>query len=131
MLNSLSSFLSIWRKSMTSNLTKGHKGFRVYVVGNENGLNKMFSQKVGFEVVSRYQNADIIAFPGGADINPSLYGEEAIKQTSYSDFFDKRDEGIYNELRDEQLKVGICRGGQFPNVMNGVKMWQQRTNHIG
>ena len=27
--------------------------------------------------------------------------------------------------------VGICRGGQFLNVMNGGKMWQHVTHHAG
>jgi len=27
--------------------------------------------------------------------------------------------------------AGICRGGQFLNVMNGGSMWQHVNNHIG
>jgi len=68
-------------------------------------------------------------FSGGADVNPSLYGEKIGKYTSIDK---KRDEicaeifHIYNQIP----KLGICRGAQFLTVMNGGKLIQHVEGHI-
>jgi len=63
-------------------------------------------------------------------LRPSFYGEEAIPGV-YSNV--KRDEyeaGVYGEaLALKKAMVGICRGSQFLNVMNGGKLWQDVNNH--
>ena len=102
---------------------------KVYVISSDNGISSMFHKAVGFEVTSKVGIADMVVFPGGADINPSMYGEKAIKETHFIDSVDARDRSVFGLLKPNQLKVGICRGGQFLNVMNGGKMWQHVTNH--
>ncbi|MGE0266079.1 MAG: gamma-glutamyl-gamma-aminobutyrate hydrolase family protein [Candidatus Obscuribacterales bacterium] len=70
---------------------------------------------------------DLVCFVGGEDVSPELYGEE--NTDSYCN--PKRDEfeqKIYKYCLHQNLPmVGICRGGQFLNVMNGGKMIQ----HLG
>lgn len=86
----------------------------------------------GFDITKNIDDADIVVFNGGEDINPRLYGEMPIDD----------DEGWYNKQRDAdeiydwhishqkgQFKFGICRGGQLLNVMNGGKLWQDVDNH--
>ncbi len=80
---------------------------------------------------------DGLLLPGGADVNPKMYGEEPIEQC-----------GKPNELRDnaevpmlkEFLKtgkpiLGICRGFQLINVIFGGSLYQdikveQKCKHM-
>ena len=69
---------------------------------------------------------DVLLLPGGNDISPARYGEDASPKL-----------GCVNLLRDEfELRVlslakkrrlpivGICRGRQMLNVFNGGTLWQ-------
>jgi hypothetical protein len=118
----------------------------VYIVGGIKGGNqsyvKMFTS-AGWEVVGE-DNAvaddtlsdifkvepDLVLFTGGADVSPELYKEEVHPRTGH---FPKRDEVeglIYLGCYGADLKMaGICRGGQFLNVMNGGGMYQDIDNH--
>ena len=75
------------------------------------------------------QEADLLCFTGGADVSPELYGEENVG--SYcSPERDKYEEQVFDwAYANDVPMVGICRGGQFLNVMNGGKMWQDVDNH--
>lgn len=72
----------------------------------------------------------IIVFTGGEDVNPMLYGEKPIPETSFSVQRDAADIDLWKKY-PKAAKVGICRGGQFLNVMNGGKMWQHVSHHAG
>ena len=78
------------------------------------------------------EEAEVIIFQGGPDINPMLYGEKR-HDTTHIDF--KRDLEDIRALRQwkgpyEQMLVGICRGAQFLNVMvGGGTLWQNVNNH--
>lgn len=76
-------------------------------------------------------DADLIVFTGGADINPELYHEKKIPQVRYVD--DKRDSVEIKEFEAGKEfgipMVGICRGAQFLNVMNGGRLWQDVDKH--
>jgi len=92
----------------------------------------MFHER-GWSVVtdlefSADEHLDLICFCGGSDVSPYLYGEENI--SSYCD--PKRDEyekEVYETYVGKIPLVGICRGGQFLNVMNGGKMIQHIEGH--
>lgn len=89
---------------------------------------KMF-MAAGFKGTNDPDQASIICFTGGEDVDPELYGEENV--ASYIN--EKRDDldammfGLGCSIN--ALQVGICRGGQFLNVMNGGKMWQDVDGH--
>lgn len=71
---------------------------------------------------------DLICFTGGADVSPYLYGEENI--SSHCDpVRDEYEKQVYESFVGKVPMVGICRGGQFLNVMNGGKMEQHITGH--
>lgn len=101
---------------------------KVYVVGGGYAYERMFKQ-AGFALATSMQEADLLCFTGGADVSPELYGEEDVG--SYcSPERDKREEQVFDWAYDHDVPmVGICRGGQFLNVMNGGKMWQDVDNH--
>lgn len=101
---------------------------KVYVVGGGFAYERMFKQ-AGFELSHSMQEADLLCFTGGADVSPELYGEENVG--SYcSPERDKYEEKVFDWAYAHDIPmVGICRGGQFLNVMNGGKMWQDVDNH--
>lgn len=74
--------------------------------------------------------ADFVVFTGGEDVDPQLYGEVAMKKTNFNSHRDMKEAAVYKAALERELPmVGICRGGQFLNVMNGGKMWQHVTQH--
>lgn len=99
----------------------------VYVECND-GLTDRMLKTLGFKVVSRPKDASIILFTGGADVSPSLYGEATLPTTHNDPARDAREADVFAENIDK-LKVGICRGGQFLNVMSGGRMWQDIGGH--
>lgn len=100
----------------------------VYVVGVGYAYERMFKQ-AGYALATSMQEADLLCFTGGADVSPEMYGEENVG--SYcSPERDKYEEQVFDwAYANDVPMVGICRGGQFLNVMNGGKMWQDVDNH--
>jgi len=76
---------------------------------------------------NKLSEADLVVFPGGADINPGMYGEITGMYTNFDSDRDKYEMGIYHSTG--KPKLGICRGAQFLCVMNGGKLVQHVTNH--
>jgi hypothetical protein len=77
--------------------------------------------------------ANLIMFTGGSDVTPSLYGETKLRHTANNPERDAAEVSLYHRLRadgKQRAFVGICRGGQFLNVMNGGKMWQHVEGHV-
>jgi len=103
--------------------------FRVYVVGGGYDYIRMLF-KLGYRGAAGLGDADIVMFTGGEDVTPSLYGERPLARTHFNMMRDEREKKIYEAALEAGLPmVGICRGGQFLNVMNKGKMWQHVTDH--
>lgn len=102
----------------------------VYVVGPDYGISVMFAKR-GYRVVRDIAEADIVVWSGGADVNPALYGEKPLEQTSFNPRRDQDDIQAWkiSTTMGAQLRVGICRGGQFLNVQNGGRLWQHVNKH--
>ncbi len=99
---------------------------KVYVL-NDGGVARMF-QVNGWTLVDNDLDADLVVFTGGEDVDPSYYGEEKHGATYSNPRRDARESHIFHQNLDKP-KVGICRGGQFLNVMSGGRMWQHVNNH--
>lgn len=77
-------------------------------------------------------DADIVVYTGGADINPALYGENKLSCTNISTQQDRSDVDTYHEAKKHDIpQVGICRGAQLLNAMNGGVLWQDVNHHAG
>lgn len=102
---------------------------KVFVVGGDRSTVSLFTSR-GYANVSNAGSADLICFTGGADVSPSLY-EHPRHQFTYSDWQrDEREMAIFEAaIAKGTPMVGICRGGQFLNVMHGGKMYQDVTGH--
>jgi gamma-glutamyl-gamma-aminobutyrate hydrolase PuuD len=105
---------------------------KTYIAGefSRSQMSTMFINN-GWEVVDRLENADLVQFTGGADVNPKLYGEEEIHPfTNFSEKRDAYETLIFLEAAAQKTPMaGICRGGQFLNVMCGGRLAQHITKH--
>lgn len=101
---------------------------KVLVVGGHPAIESMFETR-GWEITKSFDKADLIQFTGGADVSPEIYG--SVNTSSHTDWArDMREAGLFAlALRMGIPMTGICRGGQFLNVMSGGKMHQHVEGH--
>lgn len=104
----------------------------VNIIGQEytnetTGVAQMFAHhgyKVTFD--NLYATKDTLTvFVGGSDVHPKWYGQEVngayvSKESQHRDTYEV---SMYKLYKDNP-KVGICRGGQLLNVMNGGTLVQ-------
>lgn len=91
----------------------------------------MFQER-GHEVVGRIEDADVVQFTGGEDVTPRWYGELAHPASMFNEARDKLEKLVYRKAIELGLPMaGICRGGQFLNVLNGGRMYQDVDGHAG
>lgn len=101
----------------------------VHIINSSNNYEQMFLGN-GWSIVNSLDHADLVQFTGGADVTPALYGESKHPKTCNAPARDEYEKGIYEECLAKKIKMaGICRGGQFLNVMNGGKMFQDVDGH--
>jgi len=85
-----------------------------------------------FEEVFTPSIADMIIFNGGADIATSIYGEEPVMRGIPLEVSrrDQREMDLFDEAVDRGLfMLGICRGAQLLNCLNGGSLWQHVDGH--
>lgn len=103
----------------------------VFIVDANRQYDQLFLQ-AGWEIVSDLPSASLVCFTGGEDVSPSLYGESKHPKTYNNPQRDVRETELFEKAKALGIPmVGICRGGQFLNVMSGGKMYQHVTNHTG
>lgn len=109
-------------------MTKRH--INVLIVNSNWAVKTMFESKDRYYVLTDTSKTkpDLIVFTGGADVDPQLYGEKALSRTNINPNRDKEDIQAYKDFFLTP-KVGICRGGQFLNIMSGGAMFQHVNNH--
>jgi len=104
---------------------------KVYIVSGNIEYSRMFSD-MGWEITANFDEASLIQFTGGADVSPILYGEATYQYTQINPARDQQEQMIYMAgIKHEKPMAGICRGGQFLNVMCGGKLWQHVEGHLG
>lgn len=109
----------------------------VYIVGGyDREVVKLFAEygknrpgSTIFRGTKDIAEADIVVFTGGADVDPQLYNERALSKTFIEPARDKLDLEAWGTAPESAIKVGICRGAQFLNVMCGGSLWQDVDNH--
>jgi len=102
---------------------------RCYVVGGGMNYIRMLYE-AGIRGATDVEDADFVMFTGGEDVDPKFYGEKPLRGTNYNTARDERERAIFEQAKKSGVPmVGICRGGQFLNVMSGGKLWQDVDNH--
>lgn len=104
---------------------------KVYFSSKDYGLMKFFEEQEWYNT-NNINEAHLIVFPGGQDINTKYYGEENVASGKPSD---ARDEAeiidFYTGYNENIPMVGVCRGAQLLNVCNGGSLWQHVDGHLG
>lgn len=105
----------------------------VYVVGPTFGLDKVFP-RYGYTAWTEYNVneapvIDMVCWTGGSDISPALYNQKNVRSYPNKER-DEREVAIWNKYRDKP-KLGVCRGAQLLNVLNGGSMYQDCDRHGG
>ena len=82
------------------------------------------------EIVSDLNEADLVIFTGGEDVDPELYGERIGKFTHTNLERDMKEMELFDAAVKMGIPVmGICRGSQFLTVMNNGHLIQHVSNH--
>lgn len=90
---------------------------------------EMFHSR-GFKIVNDTGEAHAIVFTGGADINPELYRERPLHTTHFIVARDKAEIRLFELFKkNKKPMIGICRGGQLLNVLNGGRLIQHIDKH--
>lgn len=101
----------------------------VMIVNGDGMYSHMFTD-AGWVITDRINEADLVQFCGGADVSPSMYGEPTHASCYLNPRRDQFEAALYELCLARGIPMaGICRGGQFLNVMNKGKMWQDVDNH--
>ena len=102
---------------------------KVFIVETSRQYDAMFLN-AGWELTSDITQADLVQFTGGEDVSPFLYGQPVHPTTGSSPRRDLVESGYYAWAKRRNIPMaGICRGGQFLNVMNGGAMYQDVDSH--
>ncbi len=102
---------------------------KVFIVNTNAQYDKMWLD-LGFTIVASIEDADIVQFTGGSDVSPALYGQHKGERTHSNIGRDAQE--VYSFIKAHEAglpMVGICRGGQFLNVMAGGQMFQHVEGH--
>lgn len=106
---------------------------KVFVVGAKNRVSSEGNlfKSMGHDVTNDFEEANIVVFRGGEDINPAIYGEKIITGTFFNPDRDDYEIDFLDRCTEDQIVVGICRGAQLINARYGGSLWQDVDNHSG
>jgi gamma-glutamyl-gamma-aminobutyrate hydrolase PuuD/gamma-glutamylcyclotransferase (GGCT)/AIG2-like uncharacterized protein YtfP len=103
----------------------------IYIVNQHGYSNSGYINWMEGTRVNNMEDADLVCFTGGEDVDPALYDDVE----GYKTYFNKQRDDF--ELQEyEKAKalgkpmIGICRGSQLLCVLNGGKLIQH-MNHPG
>jgi len=105
---------------------------KVHLVGScfLSGAIEMFA-KAGCTKAELLEDAELVVFLGGEDVDPALYGQKLVAGTYINPARDAREADIFAKCIElDKPMFGICRGMQFLHVMNGGKLYQNVEKHV-
>jgi putative glutamine amidotransferase len=104
---------------------------RVRNIHDREGTTELFLGR-GWEMVDNMNDADIVCFNGGADIATEIYGEKSVYRSvpEHMSHRDQMEVAMYKVAKEKgKFILGICRGAQLVNCLNGGSLWQHVSNH--
>lgn len=99
---------------------------KTYVVGPQTGYARFIKNR---ELVNNIEDAQVVVFTGGEDINPEIYHCKKHRYTYFNRRRDKEELEAYKKVRKDQFIVAICRGAQMCCALNGGKLVQDCSGH--
>jgi len=102
---------------------------KVFIINGSMAYVQLF-QELGYAITKDINQADLAVFTGGEDVTPAYYGDKAHHYTYNNPRRDGEEKNLFDLLKKNGVPcVGICRGGQFLNVMSGGRMYQHVDKH--
>lgn len=102
---------------------------KVCIVGPRYVYDQMFQQN-DWDIVDTLAEADLLQFTGGPDVTPAFYHHHKMNCTKNDERRDEAERTVFKLAYQMGIPMaGICRGGQFLNVMCGGTMWQEVDGH--
>lgn len=102
----------------------------VMIINGSGEYRRLFTEYLGFNLVDDMSIANLVVFTGGEDVSPDFYGADAHPRTYSNPYRDLEETKWFGVASDLDIPmVGICRGGQFLNVMSGGSMYQHVSKH--
>ena len=87
-------------------------------------------QATAEERANAFASMDGLLLPGGADLDPALYGQERDSRTLTEPGRDELERSAWAAASERGLPVlGVCRGMQAINVFNGGSLLQHVDGH--
>lgn len=99
---------------------------KIYVVGGDTYYANWIENH---ELVDNLEDANIVLFTGGEDVDPSIYGKEKHPMTGSNIERDKQEKEIFEKIKSNQLALGVCRGSQLLTALNGGILVQDCAGH--
>lgn len=99
---------------------------KVFVVGDSINYANFIKEA---ELTDKLEDAKVVLFTGGEDVDPSMYGKEKYYLTYSNLERDLKEKEIFERVKPNQLCVGICRGSQLLCCLNGGILVQDCSNH--
>lgn len=106
------------------------QGWRYHIVGGDELIDKMMGEACAIQ--TGLKDADLVIFSGGTDISVKMYDEFGMHAcTQMPDLErDRVETAIYHAaVAKKKTLIGICRGAQLLNVLNGGRLWQHVDKH--
>lgn len=110
----------------TFNRLKGNIKTNIYVVGDQTNYIDWIKNA---RLCDKLEQADVVMFTGGEDVDPRMYNEPRNKRTHSNYARDLEEKEYFDKAKKLNLPcIGICRGSQFLCVMSGGKLVQDQRN---
>ena len=101
----------------------------VHVVGSNTRISRMFETH-SWTLVDDVEDADLVQFCGGPDVDPTLYGDRQHAFTNCDIERDEYETALFHLAVESGCGIaGICRGAQLVHVLNGGSLWQDVDGH--
>lgn len=97
-------------------------------------MSHLLRKIAGMVEVGDPSRANIIVFNGGEDIATEIYGENSMSYGRIPQFRSYRDIEeikLFDTYKGSKFFLGICRGAQLLNCLNGGKLYQHVNGHEG
>ncbi len=99
--------------------------------GDQHGFPALFARS-GCLKADTPEQADLVVFTGGADVDPQLYGEVPHPSVHCDPERDSEEMDLFLLCKSQGIPMlGVCRGAQFLHVMHGGKLYQDVDEHVG
>ena len=98
---------------------------KIYVVGHQRG----YAGWMQGQPVPNIEDADLVVFTGGEDINPAIYGKAQHPLTWFNEHRDKFEIEHFDYAVEKGKKmIGICRGAQLLCALAGGILVQHQSH---